>query len=176
MLLEPTMSDVVLFSSYHLGPFSTVAPIYSLLFHVFYRLIMDSAGQADFAKSIPPFGGLGTNYWDVVFSQGVLNVITLVDWCCLLGVQNQDVLCQLLEKLEEQRGSFHDEIIGFFVDVNNKLEEMAKHLLDQSEATTHRKDYVLFVQDIILSCSTFIRCIPKVSSFCGFSVGGLLHV
>ena len=145
--------------------YSTIAPIYSLLFHVYYRLVMDSAGQADFSKAVPAFGGLGKTYWEAVFSKGVLNVITFVDWCCLLGVKNQGILNELIDHVESQRAVFHDEVIGFFMEVNGKLEDMATRLMDESESKANRSEFVLFVRDIVNCCSTFIQCVPKVGSF-----------
>lgn len=148
-----------------LDAYSTIAPIYSLLFHVYYRLVMDSAGQTEFSKAVPAFGGLGKNYWEVVCSKGVLNVITFVDWCCLLGEKNQGILNELIDHVESQRAVFHDEIIGFFMEVNGKLEDMANRLLDEGESKANRSEYVLFVRDIINCCSTFIQCVPKVRSY-----------
>ena len=84
---------------------------------------MDSAGQTEFSKAVPAFGGLGKNYWEVVCSKGVLNVITFVDWCCLLGEKNQGILNELIDHVESQRAVFHDEIIGFFMEVNGKLKQ-----------------------------------------------------
>lgn len=126
---------------------------------------MDSAGQADFSKAVPAFGGLGKTYWEAVFSKGVLNVITFVDWCCLLGVKNQGILNELIDHVESQRAVFHDEVIGFFMEVNGKLEDMATRLMDESESKANRSEFVLFVRDIVNCCSTFIQCVPKVGSF-----------
>ena len=92
---------------------------------MYYRLITDEEGQADFAKAIPPFGGLGDNYWDIVFKNHLLSMEAMVDWCTLLGVKNRGIVDLMLDKMEEKHPVFHDETIGFFMRASKKLEEIS---------------------------------------------------
>ena len=92
-------------------------------------------------------------------------MITFVDWCCLLGVKNQDILNKLINHAESHRAVFHDEIIGFFMEVNEKLEDMANRLMEEGQSKANRSEYVMFVRDIVNCCSTFIQCVPKVGFF-----------
>ena len=50
---------------------------------------MDSEGQKDFAKTSPPFGGFGKNYFEAIFNQHLISIETIVDWCSILGIKNK---------------------------------------------------------------------------------------
>lgn len=156
-------------------PTTPSIPVYSLLLHVYYRIVTDKEGQDEFARAIPPFGGLGSDYWDVVFKEKLLSPEVIVDWSALLGVKNRGVVDLMLDKIEEKRPSFHDEMIGFFVNAGKKLEEMAKRLLDKNEKDPRESEYVAFISDIISNFMMILQCVPR-TVYCMFdSVQSLLY-
>lgn len=145
-----------------LVPTSPSIPIYSLLLHVYYRLVTDEEGQAEFAKAIPPFGGLGENYWDIVFKHHLLSMEAMADWCTLLGVKNRGIVDLMLDKMEEKHPVFRDEVIGFFMHATKKLEEMAKMLMDEEKAKPRESEYIAFVEDIVWNFTLLLQCVPRL--------------
>ena len=161
-LVSTTKNVPISGSSYHSVPTSPSIPIYALLLRVYYRLITDEEGQADFAKAIPPFGGLGDNYWDIVFKNHLLSMEAMADWCTLLGVKNRGIVDLMLDKMEEKHPVFHDETIGFFMRASKKLEEMAKMLMNEEEAKPRESEYIAFVDDIMWNFTLLLQCVPRL--------------
>lgn len=146
----------------HPVPTSPSIPIYALLLRVYYRLVTDEEGQAEFVKAIPPFGGLGDDYWEIVFKNHLLSMEAMADWCTLLGVKNRGIVDLMLEKMEEKHPVFHDDVIGFFMHASKKLEEMAKLLMDEEEAKPRESEYIAFVEDIVWNFTLLLQCVPRL--------------
>lgn len=68
------------------------APLYLLIFRVYYRLVTDTEGHKDFAKTSPPYGGLGKDIYDVLIKEHLISVEIVADWCSLLGLKNKSGL------------------------------------------------------------------------------------
>ena len=136
---------------------SIAAPLYLLLFRIYYRLIMDKEGQLEFSKISPPFGGRGSSYFEVLFKENLLSVEVIVDWCSLLGVKNKDVIQQMVETVQLKYGVFNDKLFGFFFNVREKMEELCELMLKEK-----KPDYFLFLKDILYNLSLFIQCMPTV--------------
>lgn len=146
---------------WHPGATSPSAPIYLLLFRVYYRLIMDKEGQKDFARVSSQVSGFGSNYFEGLFKSQLLSIETVADWCSLLGIKNRDVIHQMVETLQLKYNPFNDLMIGFFVDVQKKLEECCQLLIDVDNKA-RQDDYYLFIKDILYTISLLIQCLPTV--------------
>lgn len=127
---------------------------------------MDKDGQKEFARTSPPYGGYASKYFDAIFNAKLMSVEIVADWCCLLGIKNRDVIRQMVETLQLQYKPFNDQIIGFFVNIQHKLEECCELMID-AENKAKREDYFLFVKDILYTLSLLIQCLPTVS-VCSF--------
>lgn len=122
---------------------------------------MDKEGQKEFARTSPPFGGYASKYFDAIFKARLMSVDMVADWCCLLGIKNRDVIHQMVETLQLQYKPFNDQMIGFFVEVQHKLEECCELMID-AEHKAKQDDYFLFVKDIIYTISLLVQCLPTV--------------
>lgn len=75
-----------------IGASFSSAPLYLLIFRVYYRLVTDTEGHKDFAKTSPPYGGLGKDVYDILLKEHLMSVEIVADWCSLLGLKNKSVL------------------------------------------------------------------------------------
>lgn len=105
-----------------------MASIFASILRIYYRMVTDVDGHADFAKTMPPFGGLGSSAVDVLFKKQILSPETCIDLCAIFGTENRDLLSQLITKMAEQHPSLRDEMIGCMATIWQKLEEVTKHL------------------------------------------------
>lgn len=152
------------------------------MLRIYYRMVTDVDGHADFAKTTPPFGGLGSSAVDVLFKKQVLSPETCIDLCAIFGTENRDLLSQLITKMAEQHPSLRDEMIGCMATIWQKLEEVTKRLQETTGtavtagAASKRQagEFAGFLGDLFQNCSLLVQVNPWVAAAPPSHVDGAL--
>lgn len=155
-----------------------MASIFASMLRIYYRMVTDVDGHADFAKTTPPFGGLGSSVMDVLFKRQILSPETCIDLCALFGVENRDLLNHMFEKMAELHPSLRDEMIGCMSTIWQKLEDVTKKLQETagSDAASKRQvtEYTAYCSDLFWNCSLLVQVSPWVCAAPPSDVDGAL--
>lgn len=156
-----------------------MASIFASMLRIYYRMVTDVDGHADFAKMMPPFGGLGSSAVDVLFKKQILSPETCIDLCAIFGTENRDLLSQLITKMAEQHPSLRDEMIGCMATIWQKLEEVTKHLqeITKTAGTSSKRqagEFASFLGDLFHNCFLLVQVNPWVAAAPPSHVDGAL--
>ena len=156
-----------------------MASIFASMLRIYYRMVTDVDGHADFAKTMPPFGGLGSSAVDVLFKKQILSPETCIDLCAIFGTENRDLLSQLITKMAEQHPSLRDEMIGCMATIWQKLEEVTKHLqeITKTAGTSSKRqagEFASLLGDLFHNCFLLVQVNPWVAAAPPSHVDGAL--
>ena len=155
-----------------------MASIFASILRIYYRMVTDVDGHADFAKITSPFGGLGSSVMDVLFKRQILSPETCIDLCAIFGVENRDVLNHLFEKMAELHPSLRDEMIGCMSAIWQKLEDVTKRLQETAGTDTASQrqvsEYTAYCSDLFWNCSLLVQISPWVATAPPSDVDGAL--